>query len=95
MEGPGSAKIKKKCFLSTVHAFKTLQKVFSSAIIRVQCNDFLCLCILFSRPFKLPRPVLELNDLTPIPSSVARSAECLARIEASPRVMTTFSTFFS
>ena len=26
-------------------------------------------------------------------SSVTRSAECLARIEASPRVMTTFSTF--
>ena len=58
MEGQGSA----NC-LSTVHAFKTLQKVFSSA--SVHCNNFLCLCILFSRPFKLPRPVLKLNDLTP------------------------------
>ena len=33
-----------------VHAFKTLQKVFSSAIIRVQCNNFLCL-FYFSTPW--------------------------------------------
>ena len=59
-----------------MHAFKTLQKCSARKLSPSSVKIF---CAYASYSLKLPRPVFELNDETPKPSSVARSAECLAR----------------
>ena len=90
MEGPERAKIKKNVAFPPCTRLKHSKKYSAR---QLSASSVIILCVY--APFKLPRPVLELNDLTPKPSSVARSAVCLARIEASPRVMPTFSAFLS